>query len=215
MHVIYGGTFDPIHHGHLRLALEVSEALSVSRVHLVPSHIPPHKGVTGASSEQRLEMIRQAIAGDSVLTLDDREVRRAGASYTAETLRQLRAELGPERPLVMVVGTDAFSSFDLWREWQAIPGLAHIVVVRRPGADLPVGSEAARLMAARRTESVSDLQVQPSGRVLELEPPLLDISATGIRQRVAEGRSTRYLTPDTVCQYIEAGGLYGARSARE
>lgn len=215
MHVIYGGTFDPIHHGHLRLALEVSEALSVNRVHLVPSHIPPHKGVTGASAEQRLEMIRQAIAGDSVLALDDREVLRAGASYTADTLRQLREELGPACPLVMVVGTDAFASFDLWREWQTIPELAHIVVVRRPGADLPVGSEAARIVTTRRAEAVSDLQLQPAGRVLELAPPLLDISATGIRQRVAEGRSPRYLTPEIVCRYIDAQDLYGARSVPE
>ena len=118
MHVIYGGTFDPIHHGHLRLALEVSEALEVSRVHLVPSHIPPHRGSTGASSAQRLEMIRQAIAGEPALALDEQEVHRGGASYTADTLRQLRAELGPDCPLVMVVGTDAFSSFDRWREWQ-------------------------------------------------------------------------------------------------
>lgn len=123
MHVIYGGTFDPIHHGHLRLALEVSEALEVSQVHLVPSHIPPHRASTGASPEQRLEMIRQAIAGEPALALDEQEVHRGGASYTADTLRHIRAELGPDCPLVMVVGTDAFSSFDRWREWQEIPGL--------------------------------------------------------------------------------------------
>ena len=211
MHVIYGGTFDPIHHGHLRLALEVSEALEVSRVHLVPSHIPPHRGNTGASAAQRLEMIRQAIAGEPALALDEQEVQRGGASYTADTLRQLRAELGPDCPLVMVVGTDAFSSFDRWREWQEIPGLAHIVVVRRPGSDLPVGSEAAQLVAERCVGSASELHSRPAGLVLELAPPLLDISATGIRRRIAAGRSPRYLTPDDVCRSIRAWGLYGAR----
>src|SRR5690554_8106228 len=124
MHVIYGGTFDPIHHGHLRLALEVSDALAVDRVHLVPCHIPPHRGDMGATSAQRLELIRLAITGEDRLRVDDRELQRAGASYTADTLRQLRQELGAEAPLVMVVGTDSFAGFDRWQDWQQIPELA-------------------------------------------------------------------------------------------
>ncbi|MGC8121571.1 nicotinate-nucleotide adenylyltransferase [Marinobacter sp. VGCF2001] len=214
MHVIYGGTFDPIHHGHLRLALEVSEALSVARIHLVPSHIPPHRGETGASAEQRLELIRQAIAPEPALVLDEQEVRRGGASFTADTLRHLRAELGPDCPLVMVVGTDAFSSFHRWREWEQIPELAHIVVVQRPGSELPMGSEAARILEERRAGCPADLHSRPAGFALELAPPLLDISATGIRQRIAAGRSVRYLTPDVVCQNIDAWKLYGARSGQ-
>ena len=210
MHVIYGGTFDPIHHGHLRLALEIADALSVTKVHLVPCHIPPHRGSTGASSEQRLELIRMAIEDEPRLRVDDRELRRAGASYTADTLRQLRQELGPDEPLVMVVGTDAFAAFDRWREWADMPGLAHIVVVKRPGADLPVGSEAARLVRERRADGPEALSSAPCGALLELDPPLLDISATGIRQRIADGRSPRYLTPDSVWQRIQALGLYGA-----
>lgn len=210
MHVIYGGTFDPIHHGHLRLALEISDALAVDRVDLVPCHIPPHRGSTGASSAQRLELIRLAIAGEHRLRVDDRELRRAGASYTADTLRQLRAELGPDEPLVMVVGTDAFAAFDRWREWMAIPALAHIVVVQRPGADVPVGSEAARLLSERRASGPEVLGTSPCGAVLQLAAPLLDISATGIRQRIASGRSPRYLTPDPVWQRIQSLRLYGA-----
>jgi len=210
MHVIYGGTFDPIHHGHLRLALEVCDALAVPRIHLVPCHIPPHRGDTGAGSQQRLALIRQAIAGEGALQVDDRELRRAGASYTADTLRQLRGELGPDEPLVMVVGTDAFASFDRWREWQSIPELAHIVVVQRPGADLPEGSEADNLVRQRRAGCAQALNEQPCGLVLELDPPLLDISATGIRQRIADGRSPRYLMPDDVWRTIQTNGLYGA-----
>ena len=210
MHLIYGGTFDPIHHGHLRLTLEVCDALAVPAIHLVPCHIPPHRGDTGAGSQQRLELIRQAIAGEGALQVDDRELRRAGASYTADTLRQLREELGPEEPLAMVVGTDAFASFDRWREWQAIPELAHIIVVQRPGAKLPEGSGAASLVRQRRAVGVEALHQQSCGLVLELDPPLLDISATGIRQRIADGRSPRYLMPDTVWQTIRANGLYGA-----
>lgn len=210
MHVIYGGTFDPVHHGHLRLALEISDALAVGRVDLVPCHIPPHRGSTGASSEQRLELIRLAIDGEHRLRVDDRELRRAGASYTADTLRQLRSELGQEEPLVMVVGTDAFAAFDRWREWADIPALAHIVVVQRPGAAIPVGSEAARLLSERRASGPDALRAAPCGAILQLDPPLLDISATGIRQRIARGRSPRYLTPDPVWQRIQSLGLYGA-----
>lgn len=210
MHVIYGGTFDPIHHGHLRLALEISDALSVDRVHLMPCHIPPHRGSTGATSEQRLELIRLAIDGESRLCVDDRELRRAGASFTADTLRQLRAESGPDQPLVMVVGTDAFAAFDRWRDWMAIPALAHIVVVQRPGADIPLGSEAARLLSERRVTGPEALKTSPCGAVLQLEPPLLDISATGIRHRIANGHSPRYLTPDSVWQRIQSLRLYGA-----
>lgn len=209
MHIIYGGTFDPVHHGHLRLALEVCDALGVTAINLVPCHIPPHRGDTGASSGQRLELIRLAIAGEPALQVDDRELRRSGASYTAETLRQLRDELGPDEPLVMVVGTDAFASFDRWREWQSIPELAHIVVVRRPGAELPSGSEAEKLVAMRQAGSCQALHKSPCGLILELDPPLLDISATGVRERISDGRSPRYLIPEAVWQCIRSQGLYG------
>ncbi|MGO1658429.1 MAG: nicotinate-nucleotide adenylyltransferase [Marinobacter sp.] len=210
MHVIYGGTFDPLHHGHLRLALEVSERLGNTPVNFVPCHIPPHRGETGATSAQRLRLLELAIAGEPRLRIDDRELRREGASYTADTLRQLRNELGAKTPLVMIVGTDAFASFDRWREWQQIPGLAHIVVVRRPGTALAPESEAARLLESRAVASAEALRARASGLALELDPPWLDISATGIRERLGSGRSARYLVPDTVLTEIQRMGLYGA-----
>lgn len=210
MHVIYGGTFDPIHHGHLRLAIELCDRLEVERVSLVPCHIPPHRGDTGASASQRLQLMELALQGEPRLYIDDRELLRAGASYTADTLRQLREELGPDQPLVMVVGTDAFAGFDRWREWERIPELAHIVVVRRPGPALDPESTPARLLASRRVEDVESLRGTPAGCILELDPPLLDISATGIRERIAAGRSPRYLIPDSVWEEIRRLGLYGA-----
>ena len=210
MHVIYGGTFDPIHHGHLRLALEVAEALQVPQVDLVPCHIPPHRGDTGATSAQRLEMILLAIEGETKLRVDDRELKRAGASYTADTLRQLRQEIGPVQPLVMVVGTDAFASFDQWREWQDIPALAHIIVVKRPGSELPEGSAARGLLEERRADTTKDLWQAPAGKILEFDAPLIEISATGIRQRISGGHSPRYLLPDSVLQRIHEQGLYSA-----
>lgn len=210
MHVIYGGTFDPLHHGHLRLALEVSERLGNAPVNLVPCHIPPHRGETGATAAQRLRMLELAIAGEPRLRIDDRELRREGASYTADTLSQLRNELGAETPLVMVVGTDAFASFDRWKEWQQIPSLAHIVVVRRPGTVLTPESEPAKLLENRSVTSVEALGGRASGLAFELNPPWLDISATGIRERISSGRSARYLVPDTVLAEIQRMGLYEA-----
>lgn len=210
MHVIYGGTFDPVHHGHLRLALEISDRLGVEYVSLVPCHIPPHRGQTGASSGQRLELLRLAVANEPQLRIDERELAREGASYTADTLRQLRTELGPDEPLVMVVGTDAFAGFDRWREWQQIPELAHVVIVRRPGPALDPSGEPARLLAERSVAGVEALRGRPCGAFLELDPPLLDISATGIRERIGDGRSPRYLMPDPVWWEIRRQGLYGA-----
>ncbi|KKN35081.1 hypothetical protein LCGC14_0787340 [marine sediment metagenome] len=209
MHILYGGTFDPVHHGHLRLALEVSERFGNVPVHLVPCYIPPHRGETGATAAQRLRLLELAIDGEPRLRIDDRELRREGASYTADTLRQLRNELGPDVPLVMVLGTDAFAGFDLWKEWQQIPDLAHIVVVRRPGTLLDPEGEPARLLTERGGEAV-DASARASGRVIELDPPWLDISATGVRERIGRGRSPRYLVPDNVWEEIRRLGLYGA-----
>ena len=210
MHVIYGGTFDPVHHGHLRLALEISDRLGVAHVSLVPCHLPPHRGDTGATSKQRLRLLNLAVADEPQLRVDDRELRRGGASYTADTLRQLREELGPDAPLVMVVGTDAFAGFDRWREWQQIPELAHVLVVRRPGPALDAGGAPAKMLAERVVRDARHLHEQPHGLMLELDPPHLDISATAIRERIGDGRSPRYLVPDPVWQEIRQLGLYGA-----
>jgi nicotinate-nucleotide adenylyltransferase len=208
MKVIYGGTFDPIHNGHLRLALELCEYLEAAEIAFVPCHIPPHRESPGASSKRRLELLRLAISEEPGLAVDDRELTREGASYTADTLRQIRGEIGPREPLVMIIGTDSFAGFDRWREWAAIPELAHIIVVARPGAEVDPGSAPGKLMAERAAGSVSDLHDSPGGRILAAEPPLIDISATGIRERIADGRSPRYLMPDSVWRRICDLGLY-------
>ncbi|WP_417502551.1 nicotinate-nucleotide adenylyltransferase [Marinobacter sp.] len=214
MHVIYGGTFDPVHHGHLRLALEVSERLGKVPVSLMPCHIPPHRGETGATAEQRLRLLELAIAGEPDLRIDDRELRRGGASYTADTLRQLRGELGINVPLAIVLGTDAFAGLDRWKEWRHIPELAHIIVVQRPGIILDPDGEPARLLVKNAAGSAGALHGCAAGRVLKLNPPWLDISATGIRDRISLGQSPRYLAPDSVLAEIQHMGLYGACPAK-
>lgn len=212
MHLIFGGTFDPVHHGHLRLAIELKERLGVARVTLVPCHIPPHREQPGADSVTRLELLKLAITGESGLVVDDRELVRDGASFTADTLRQLRAELGEHEPLAMAVGTDAFATFDRWRDWQRIPELAHIIVVNRPGAVLAPEGEPAKLMASRRAGNAEQLHRQAAGLVFGIDVPLLSISATGIRTCIAQGQSPRYLLPDSVWEAIRSSGLYGAGS---
>lgn len=208
MHLILGGTFDPVHHGHLRMAVELRERIGVDRLALVPCHIPPHRERPGTSSQDRLELLNMAIEGEPGLTVDDRELRREGASFTAETLRQLRAELGDQEPLAMVVGMDAFAGFDRWRDWQRIPELAHIIVVNRPGAELDPQGKPALMLRERGAGNLRELHDQPAGLCLALDLPLLDISATGIRDRIRTGRSPRYLLPDPVWRAIQTRRLY-------
>ncbi len=215
MHLIFGGTFDPVHHGHLRLAVELKERLSLARVTLVPCHIPPHRERPGADSARRLELLKLAITAEPGLVVDDRELFRDGTSFTADTLRQLRAELGDREPLAMAVGTDAFATFDRWRDWQRIPELAHIIVVSRPGSALAPEGEPAKLLSSRRATRVNQLHGQPAGLVFEVEVPLLSISATGIRACIAQGGSPRYLLPDSVWEAIRSNRLYGAGSKEQ
>lgn len=214
MHIIYGGTFDPIHNGHLRVAIELKEMLGVDQVNLVPSHIPPHREIPGGTGQDRLELLRLAVAGEPGLGVDAREVNRSGASYTADTLGQLRDEIGPLEPLAMVVGTDAFAAFHRWREWEKIPELAHIILVTRPQSAITPGSEPEKLLSRRRVTSAAELNSRPAGGILEVEPPLLDISASGIRKRLSEGRSVQFLVPDAVLEEIRRRGLYGYRQCR-
>jgi len=210
--VVYGGTFDPIHNGHLRVAIELREMLKVHEIRLMPASIPPHRPQPGASAQERLELMRLATSGEPGLVLDDRELQRHGASYTALSLQQLRAELGPQRPLAMVVGYDAFAGFADWRDWPSIPELAHIIVVNRPGQALPDQPVPATLIAERGVESPDALNEAPAGGVLTLQLPAMDISASTIREKLAAGRSPRFLLPDAVLWRIFEQGLYQSRS---
>lgn len=213
LHLMFGGTFDPVHNGHLRMAVELREVVErhTSRqasIHLVPSHVPPHRDVPGADAQQRLQMLIAAIDGEPGLEIDQRELQRDRPSYSVDTLAELRNELGPHAPLAMAVGADSFATLDRWHRWSNISELAHIIVIERPGYRIDPGTEAGKLLSLGKADSVTELFSAPAGRVLTLGLSLLEISATDIRARIATGRSPRYLLPDAVWHYICDHSLY-------
>jgi nicotinate-nucleotide adenylyltransferase len=204
---VLGGTFDPIHFGHLRLALELKQSLGLSQMRLMPCHRPVHRGEPQVSSAQRAEMIRLALLDCPELTLDERELRRDTPSYTFDTLRSLRAELGAEVSLIWAMGTDAFAALDSWNRWQELLDYAHLVVIERPGFSLPDAGPVARLLQQHRAPA-SALDELPAGAIVLPSLRLLDISATGIRAQLAAGESAQFLLPESVRRYILAEGLY-------
>lgn len=204
---ILGGTFNPIHHGHLRVAIEVKEVLDLAAVHLIPLLAPPHRKAPNVSAHSRLDMVSAATKSEPELMADDREIRRGGISYSVETLRELREEKG-DTPICMVVGTDAFAHLHTWRDWEELIKLAHIVVVHRPGVDLPDDAPANKLLEEFGTDEVADLHASPAGRFMSISIPMLEISSTQIRSILHNGQSPRYLLPKSVLNIIRENDLY-------
>lgn len=194
---ILGGTFDPVHIGHLRVAMEASEALDAP-VRLMPAHVPPHRLAPVASAVQRVAMLRVALAGQDHLQLDTRELDRSEPSYTVDTLRQMRKEFGVEQSLILLLGADAFAGLPTWHEWRALFDLAHIAVMTRPGHDARLPVELATEIAPRRARAASDLRTTPCGKVLDLPVTPLEISASAVRALLAAGRDPRWLVPDAL-----------------
>lgn len=207
---VLGGTFDPVHHGHLRLAVEMREALGLDEVRLVPAREPPHRAAPHAAAEDRLAMLEAAVTGSSALTVDRRELDRPGPSYTVDTLASMRRELG-SASLWLCLGMDAFRALDTWHRWRDLPGLAHLAVARRPGGHPPHDGPVADLLRERRIRSPGQARGRASGAILVLDLPPLDISATRIRSLVSAGRDPRWLLPDGVLAVIRQRGLYLAR----
>ncbi|WP_426663420.1 nicotinate-nucleotide adenylyltransferase [Rhodanobacter aciditrophus] len=190
---IFGGTFDPIHIGHLTVAWEAAELLD-AEVRLMPANVPPHRPAPLASPAERVAMLCAALAGQSRLVLDARELERDGPSYTIDTLRELRAEQG-ERPLVLLLGADAFAGLPTWNRWRELFDFAHIGVLSRPGVEVTLPDSLVAEIAARRVDDVAALRAAPCGRLVELAVTPLEISATRIRELLAAGRDPRYLLP--------------------
>lgn len=204
---IFGGTFDPIHLGHLRTGFELLQLLSLAELRWIPVGDPGHREAPLASAELRLAMLRAAVADQPGFVVDDREMRRAGASFTIDTLEELRAEL-PGRPLCLVLGMDAFLGFTRWRRWQDILRLAHLVVAHRPGWERPMEGELGGLLAARGTTLAADLHAATAGRIYVHAVTQLEISSTGLRDIITSGRDPRFLVPDPVRTIILETGCY-------
>ncbi len=218
LHLFYGGTFDPVHDGHLAIAEAARRELGVP-VHLVPAADPPHRAAPGADAAQRAQMLALAIAGRPGLVLDTRELRRAGPgarpSYTVDTLLELRRALGPEAPLAWLLGADSFLGLPGWHRWHELPALTHFVVAERPGSpvDDALDPALAQAFAGRWADSAAALAAAPAGRVWRLHQPLREESASEVRRQIAAHGPWRSRVPAAVADYIAAAGLYTTAAA--
>jgi nicotinate-nucleotide adenylyltransferase len=215
LRILYGGTFDPVHQGHLAIARAVADAFD-HPVCLVPSADPPHRDAPGASGEQRARMLELAIAGHPDLTVDSRELYRQGPSYTVETLRQVRTELGPAATVIWVVGIDSLAQLDSWHQWRQLFGLAHLLGVQRPGTEIDASwlernAPAVHAEVLPRWRPLQALASQPAGYYAPLSIyPLRMESASEVRGRIASGLTWDDLVPAPVADYIRELGLYGS-----
>lgn len=207
---LLGGTFNPIHNGHLRLAQELADALNFSEVRFIPSANPPHKTAPKISAQHRAAMVQLAITDNPLFKLDTRELDRgeldcAGASYTIDTLISLQEELGGSASLCLIMGSDAFAKLNTWHRWQALLDYCHIILVQRPmGATQPkLVEELTVLLHNHYTENISDLTTKNAGYIHMQKITALDITSTNIREQLKAGHSPRYLMPDNVMAYIK------------
>ncbi|QLH43729.1 MAG: nicotinate-nucleotide adenylyltransferase [Coxiellaceae bacterium] len=204
---ILGGTFDPIHLGHLQLAKTVYTQLLLAEVRLLPCYAPVHRAIPSASAQDRLAMVQIAVQNQPGLSVDDREIRRQGPSYMFDTLQSLRHELG-NQPLALIMAADAFESFSRWHRWQEIPELAHLIITNREQEILTSDPNLQTLLRQRQVTNNEDLQTAPAGKIICSHISPLAISATDIRQRIAKGKSAKDMLPAGVWEYICLHQLY-------
>jgi nicotinate-nucleotide adenylyltransferase len=204
---ILGGTFDPIHQGHLQPALEAMQTLQLASLRLMPNHIPPHRPQPVATSSQRLAMVELAAEDLTSVTVDDRELRRLTPSYTIDTLIELRREL-PDTPLCFLMGMDSLLGLPSWHRWQELTDYAHLVVAVRPGWQPELDGELAEFVTAHQTNSPLAVHQQLGGHLLWLQNQPFALSATELRARLAQGDSLDGLVPQKVADYIRQQGIY-------
>lgn len=204
---LLGGTFDPVHNGHLRLAVELYERLNLAEVRFIPSAYPPHRDQPVASAQLRLKMVQEAVKEVKGLAVDARELERPGPSYMVDTLCSLREDF-PIEPLYMILGMDAYVNLCYWHQWERLIEYAHLLVVRRPGKLLPTMSHIMQeFLTTRQPKSPADLS-KPAGTIFVEEIPALTISSTQIRGIIATDKNPRYLLPSSVLNIIETHQLY-------
>lgn len=204
---IFGGSFDPVHFGHLRPALEILEALSLDSMRFIPSGQPPHRGAPQAPAAARLAMLKAALADEPRFQVDERELKRATPSYTFDTLAELKAEHARDR-LVLMLGLDAFLGFTTWHRWKEILDLAHLVVAHRPGSALEAHGESAMLVQEREVDDAQALMAHAAGKIMLQPVTQLEISSSQVREAVARGADVRYLVPEAVRRVIQDSKCY-------
>jgi nicotinate-nucleotide adenylyltransferase len=202
---LFGGTFDPVHCGHIQMALAAKKYLKLDEVRLLPCHQPPHRDTPQLSSQQRLLLLKLAVSNIGGLAIDDRELKRDKLSWTVDTLKDYRKEFGDELSITLLMGVDAYNSLQTWHEWQQLPTLAHVGVLQRPEYIMPKEGVLADWLAS---SSAAKIHTQPSGMVIALEQPQLPWSATTVREQLALSVRPRGL-PKSVLDYIVAHQLYG------
>lgn len=205
---VLGGTFDPVHFGHLRTALDVRQALRLDEIRLVPCHVPPHRPQPVAGPQQRVLMLQTAIAGIDGFVLDEREIEREGPSYMIDTLESMRADL-PDKTLCLLLGMDAFRGLTLWHRWHELLNHCHIVVMTRPQATFPEEGDLADLIGLHRVFDADMLHSQDSGMIWFQEVTQLEISGSRLRAMLAAGEAADFLLPAGVLDLIHTQGLYG------
>ena len=208
---IFGGTFDPVHCGHLQMARELKDHFQLDEMRLVPCHIPPHRPQPIANAGQRLAMLRLAIEGIDGLKIDTLELDSDETSYSLSTLQNLREQLGSDVSLSMAIGLDSLANLSSWHRWRELLDYAHIIVAARPGWKLPESGELADYIRAHLGEVV-DVQQQAKGKIVLAALSLLEVSATDVRDRLVQGREVSNLVPDKVSEYLQTNRIYSPES---
>lgn len=209
LQALFGGTFDPVHYGHLKPVEILANLIGLQRVIIMPNNVPPHRPQPEATSEQRKHMLELAVADKPLFQLDERELRRDTPSYTSQTLQEWRAERGPTQPLGFIIGQDSLLNFPSWHQYETILQNSHLIVCRRPGYPLTMKEEQHQeWLDTHLTNNVEDLHTLPAGKIYLAETPWFDISATLIRERLQQDLSCDDLLPAPVLNYIRQQGLY-------
>lgn len=209
LQALFGGTFDPIHYGHLKPVEALANQIGLTRVIIMPNNVPPHRPQPEATSEQRKQMVQRAISDKPLFSLDERELKRETPSYTAQTLQEWREEQGTARPLAFIIGQDSLLNFPTWHQYETILHNSHLIVCRRPGYPLAMREEKDQLwLETHLTHNANDLHTLPCGKIYLAETPWFNISATLIRDRLKNGENCDDLLPTSVLAYINQHGLY-------
>lgn len=209
LQALFGGTFDPIHYGHLRPVQALAKQVGLEKVILLPNHVPPHRPQPEATASQRLEMVKLATQDNPLFAIDTRELEKNSPSYTIETLTELRREMGPEKPLAFIIGQDSLLSIHSWHGWEQILNNCHLLVCARPGYATQFSDpKMQNWLLEHQTTDATILNQVANGYIFIGDTPLMNISATDIRKKLSSGDTCRDLIPEAVLQYIHQQHLY-------